>query len=265
MSEPRELVAQIEASPRLPDGDGERFNGWGVFGLTFASGHILALRRFPASSIGPAYTSVWHRDERERWTMYTTVEPMLACPRFYGSAVSEAIVTPIDLTWTGPRALSIATGNGEVAWAVTMAPTPATRMLNAMGGVIPDALWSKGAVLSLIGGTAGLALRAGRIGLHGNAPNGQAFVANPVLIWSIPSSQAVVRGAPLGPVGPLREQARLADFWLPQRGLFVTGMTFVEPLDPARHRAVPTIARIERRAPLTDRLGETVPAEDGQR
>ncbi len=31
-------------------------------GLPFASGHVLAMRRFPASSIGLPYTSVWHPD-----------------------------------------------------------------------------------------------------------------------------------------------------------------------------------------------------------
>ena len=36
--------------------------GYGLKGLPFASGHVLAMRRFPTSSIDPACTSVWHRD-----------------------------------------------------------------------------------------------------------------------------------------------------------------------------------------------------------
>jgi hypothetical protein len=31
-------------------------------------------------------------------------------------------------------------------------------------------------------------------------------------------------------------QARLGDFWLPQRGLFIIGHVFMEQFDPARHR-----------------------------
>ncbi len=62
MSDPRGLVERIERGIELPEGVDERFSGYGVMGLPFASGHILALRRFPASSVGPAYTSVWHRD-----------------------------------------------------------------------------------------------------------------------------------------------------------------------------------------------------------
>lgn len=46
----------------LPGGDEERFSSWGVMGLPFRSGNILAFRRFPASSIGPGYSAVWHRD-----------------------------------------------------------------------------------------------------------------------------------------------------------------------------------------------------------
>jgi ABC-type transporter Mla subunit MlaD len=40
----------------------------------------------------------------------------------------------------------------------------------------------------------------------------------------------------IGEPGPLPEQAHLGDFWIPQRGLFVIGRAFFEPLDPARHR-----------------------------
>jgi hypothetical protein len=48
--DPRELVSELEASPRLPSGTNERFAGYGVMGSPFRSGHLLALRRFPASS-----------------------------------------------------------------------------------------------------------------------------------------------------------------------------------------------------------------------
>ena len=62
MSEPRELVAEVEQSLKLPQGNEERFAGYGVMGLPFASGHVLGLRRWPASSLGKGYTSVWHRN-----------------------------------------------------------------------------------------------------------------------------------------------------------------------------------------------------------
>ena len=48
--EPREIILNIEKSASLPLGKGDRFAGYTVIGLPFRSGHVLALRRFPASS-----------------------------------------------------------------------------------------------------------------------------------------------------------------------------------------------------------------------
>src|SRR5947209_1004370 len=88
MNDPRDLVAEIEACPRMPNGSEERFAGYGVMGLPFGSGHILALRRFPASSIGPGYRSVWHRDPDARWTFFQDVAPNQGCSRYFGGTTS---------------------------------------------------------------------------------------------------------------------------------------------------------------------------------
>jgi hypothetical protein len=72
-------------------------------GLPFRSGHVLGLRRFPASSIGPGYRSVWHRDPDGRWTFYQDQPAELACTRYFGSAVQDVREGPIDIDWTGPR------------------------------------------------------------------------------------------------------------------------------------------------------------------
>jgi hypothetical protein len=57
----------LECDRNLPDGQDERFNGYGVMGVPFVSGDLLALRRFPNTSIGDGYTSVWHRRPDGRW------------------------------------------------------------------------------------------------------------------------------------------------------------------------------------------------------
>jgi hypothetical protein len=120
-------------------------------------------------------------------------------------------------------------------WHLSLAETPATRLMNAMGSVLPAALWRKEAVLKPMEKVASLMLKAGRVGLTGQVPNHQRFVANPMLIWAIQSSTASIGDQDLGSVGPLPVQTRLADFWIPQRGIFAIGRTFFEPLDPARH------------------------------
>jgi hypothetical protein len=147
----------------------------------------------------------------------------------------------IEITWASPRDLTISIEEGPgLDWRLSLAKTPATRLINAVGGVLPDALWRKEAVLEPMGKAAGLLLRAGRLGLTGRAPNRQRFIANPMLIWAVRSSTARMGDRDLGGVGPLPAQARLGDFWIPQRGIFAIGRAFFEPLDPARH--APTTA-----------------------
>jgi hypothetical protein len=236
MAEPKELVEKLEQDAQLPSGNEERFVGYGVMGVPFTSGDLLAMRRFPASSLGESYTSVWHRDPQGRWTIYTDVPPQLSCPRYFGSAVGEAVVREIEIAWTGPRDFTVSIEDDPgLDWHFSLTETPATRLMNAMGGVLPDALWRKEAVLKPMGKAASLVLRAGRLRLAGQVPNRQRFIANPMRIWAIQSSTAKMGEQDLGEVSPLPVQTRLGDFWIPQRGIFAIGRAFFEPLDPARH------------------------------
>ena len=47
------MVQRLEVEATLPAGAEERFAGYGIMGLPFASGHVLVLRGFPVSLIGP--------------------------------------------------------------------------------------------------------------------------------------------------------------------------------------------------------------------
>src|SRR5690606_9062829 len=103
---PAELAQAIERSPSLPEGDDERFAGYGVMAAPFSSGDLLAMRRFPASSLGGGYTTVWHRATSGEWTIWSDRPPLETCPRYFGSALARAIETPIQVTWSGPRRLA---------------------------------------------------------------------------------------------------------------------------------------------------------------
>lgn len=243
MPEPRDIAEGLEAGAELPKGADESFLGYGVMGLPFASGDCLCMRRFPASSVGPAYTSVWHRDAEGRWTFYQNEAPQQSCPRYFGSAIAGAFVREIELSWTGPRSFSISvSGEGGLDWQVSLGSTAATRAMNVMASLIPGTLWRNHRMLRLMGAMASLTLGAGRLGLAGRVPNGQGFIANPRTVWAIPSSRALVGGRELGSVGALPVQAKLGDFWIPQRGLFAIGGAFFEPFDSARHLSATSVA-----------------------
>ena len=236
-TEPRRLIEQLETTVSLPPGSEERFNGYGVMGLPFASGHVLAMRRFPASSIGPGYTSVWHRAPDGEWVFYATVSPREACTRYFGAIASDAIETEIKVAWETPCRLHVEMPAVRFDWKITAGGTAATRIMNAVGRLLPDTAWRRAGVLAAMSKVAGPLLGVGRVGLHGTAPNGQHFIANPRVLWTIVDSRAHLAGEDFGPPGPVHPQARLGDFWIPQRGMLAIGQAYFDPFDPGCHSA----------------------------
>src|SRR6266540_4594335 len=109
---------------------------------------------------------------------------------------------------------------------------------NGMGRLMPEPLWRNSLVLDIMSRFAGFALGTGRLRMRGRAPNGQSFIANPRLIWTIPRATATLAGVDLGPLGPVPQQATLGDFAIPQRGILAVGLAFFEPFDENRHLAV---------------------------
>ena len=236
--EPRDYAERAESlKPGFAE-DQEHFSGWGIMGLTFRSGQILGLRRFPAASIGPGYTSLWHRDPGGAWTFYADAPPMQSCNRYFGSAVERFVPASIDLIWEGPRKLTVRIPEANLKWTSDFAPTAVTRAMNAAGSLMPESMWRNPFVLDMMSRMAGMALRAGRLRMRGRAPNGQAFIANPRLIWTIPHGTATLAEEDFGPVGPVRPQAWLGDFAIPQRGILAVGLAFFEPFDEKRHLVV---------------------------
>jgi len=234
--EPREVIQHIEATASLPSGSGERFAGYAVIGLPFRSGHVLALRRFPASSLGSGYTSVWHRDPVGKWTFYSTTAPEQSCSRYFGSQVEENVHAQIRIEWGGPDKFRvIADGSRSLNWEVTLTHTVASRLTNAAARLLPDSWWQNPFMLRVMGFTARFALGTGKMNLAGRTPNGQEFIANPQQVWLVKSSRAVVNGVEVGPTGPLPEQARLNEFLIPQRGIFAVARSFLQTTDRVIH------------------------------
>lgn len=238
MTDARDAARRAEAGVPLPAAAPEEFSGYGIMGLPFSTGHVLAMRRFPASSVGPGYTSVWVRDPEGGWHFYSTVEPLLSCGRYFGAALDGSTVTAIGLEWTGPRSLRVTMPDVDFAWDVQMQATVPSRLMNGVARVLPGPAWRSKPVLGLMARAGSLMLRAGTMRLAGQAPNGQGFIANPRRIWPICRAAARLGAMDFGEPQPVHPQARLGDFWIPQCGLFVIGYAGWDAFDPARHLAV---------------------------
>jgi hypothetical protein len=219
---PRQAVQRLLDDPRLPRGDDERFIGYGVMGMPFGTGDYLALRDMVATSVGPAYRAIWHRDPAARWTMYTTAAPELSCPRYFGSVASSVRVPSIGVTWHDEDTLQVDLGD-IMSWRIEVGSTPATRMMTTMGGLLPEAGWNSGVVLAAMGPVASGVLHSGRVRLRGATPNGPRFRSAPSKVWRVTGGSATFRDEDLGASVPLGDQTRLGDFWLPQRGIFFVG------------------------------------------
>jgi len=214
-----------------PPRDGaDTVTGCGVMGVPFESGDYLALRRWPVSSFGPGYTSVWHRTAQGEWTIYADAPPEVSCARFMSSAVSTVVTLPITMRWTGADYLHI-DAPPRIEWTVRFGPSTATRALSRMAGMLPAPVWRSDRALWLLGGIAGVALGTGTVQMTGITPNGHRFRVHPLRLWMVRDSRAHVDGVPTGPPRLPEHTARIGPVRLPRRGLFFaeTSAEFTPP------------------------------------
>jgi hypothetical protein len=223
---PRDCALESEQHPVLPPGAEERVSGYGVMGQPFASGHVLGLRRWTASSVGEQFTSIWHRDPEGIWHFYESAQPQFACSRWFGHGVQESTVVDIEVAWDSPHVLHVSVPD-LVDWTLTLGTSPMTRVMSGAGRVLPLRAWRSPSMLKAMGAVASTTLRVGRVGMTGLTANGLPFDANPMRIWRVVGATATINGHDAGPPAPLPEQARLGDFWIPQRGIFAMGRVFV--------------------------------------
>jgi hypothetical protein len=107
------LAAVAERNNKPPIGAGERFAVYGLMGVPFSSGHVLAMRRSPASSVGPAYTSVWHRNPNGGWEFWQDQDDEFACPRYFSRALAESRRCTIGLDCIRPLGAAHRSGGAQ--------------------------------------------------------------------------------------------------------------------------------------------------------
>ncbi|ALV44924.1 hypothetical protein MB46_04775 [Arthrobacter alpinus] len=225
---PQESAAQAERRTTLEKDPAEHFAGYALMGMPFSSGHYLAFRRFPASSIGPGYHAVWLRTPQGRWSIYADAPWEVSCARYFGAAVAQTHVAGVSGDWSSPWQLMVSVP-GVVRWEIDLGTSWVTSLATGMAQRMPVAWWGNDRLLGAMGTMMGPLLSAGRMSMAGVVPNGQSFQAKPLRIWAVTGSRASIDGFDAGTPRPLPEQERMADFWLPQRGLFVSELSLRFP------------------------------------
>ena len=226
---------------RAPWAEHEHFKGWGVFGLPFDSGHVLALRVVPESDFG-AYRTLWHRGPAGHWSIYVD-GPRLdtACPRYYSKALTHTGFARIDLGWTAPDTLRVTMDRPHIDWSLTAHTTAALELLNFVSARLPLSTWrpptlvhAREAIASWLG--------MGRVEFSAVMPNGQSGTVMPQQIYFIDRSRASVDGTDIGHPIHARDNPTIGSVPLPARGVLATGRAILRIADIAAYEQ--TLAEI---------------------
>lgn len=212
----------------------EYVKGWGVFGLPFDSGHVLALRVFPENDFGP-YKTLWHRDPSGSWAIHVD-GPRLdtACPRYYGAACDYTGFAHIELTWTGPTSLRVQVDSPALDWTLTASSTRLLDLLNALSARLPLASWRPRTLVRAREQLA-RALGMGDLQMSGVMPSGHTGTLMPQRMYFVDESQASVEGVDLGHPAHLPENPRIGEVPLPARGVLAVGGAVWQILDPVEY------------------------------
>lgn len=225
------------SAPRLRRGPASRptvptetFSGYGVLGVSFGLGDVLAFRHFTRSSIGPGYTAVWHRDPSGLWTFFTDTAPSHACPRYFAAGRARTVRTEIRVEWADSGHMALAVPAHHLDWALRMEASGASTALSGVTALVPRRLLATAPALNGLGAVTGRLLRARPLRLSGATPSGRWFRILPRHSAPVTASAGVMGGRDLGPMGAAPRTVRLGDLVIPDRGLFILGdWTFSSP------------------------------------
>lgn len=200
----------------------EYVRGWGVFGLPFDSGHVLALRVFPENSFAP-YRTIWHRDPDGGWAIYVD-GPRLdtACPRYYGAACRHTGYARIGLEWTGAATLRVSMDQPELEWTLTASSNWLLDGLNTVSAALPLTSWRPRPLLRARELMA-RALGMGHLQLSGVMPSGHFGTLMPERMYFVDDSRATLDGLDLGRPAHVGENPVIGDVPLPARGVLGIG------------------------------------------
>ena len=224
------LSNQPAGQGRAPWPGHEYVRGWGVFGLPFESGDVLALRVFPENDFGP-YRTLWHRDAARDWAIYVD-GPRLetACPRYYGPACRLTAFSRIDVEWTGPASLHVTMPDPALDWTLTARSTPLLSVLNAVSPAMPLSTWRFDSLVRARE-LAAQVLGLGRLQMRGTMPSGHVGLLMPQRMYFIDEAQATLDGRVFGRPTRLDRNPTIGEVALPARGTLAIGQAMWEIRD----------------------------------
>ncbi|HZQ49794.1 MAG TPA: hypothetical protein VFB69_05765 [Candidatus Dormibacteraeota bacterium] len=211
----------------------EYVKGWGVVGLPFDSGHVLALRVLPESNF-VSYRALWHRNPHGEWAVYVDQQKPCACTTYYGAACSRTAYTPLRIEWIGPASVRVTMDRPSVDWTFTASDDWRLRALNAVNSRLPLASWRSRALVRAREEVA-RALGMGRLQLSGTTPSGHLGTLMPEELYFIEESRAVVDGMDLGRPAHLLDNPLIGTLPLPTRGVLAKAMGMWRIDDPAEY------------------------------
>jgi hypothetical protein len=237
-----DLASKLEHLPERrgewPWPEHEYVRGWGVFGLPFDSGHVLALRVFPENDFGP-YRTLWHRTPEGHWSIYVHGERLdTACPRYYGPACARTDYAKIDLRWTGKASLQISMDRPRLQWALVATETPALRILNALSPHMPLWTWRVDLLVRMREQMAKQLLHMGDIRMAGTMPSGHTGILMPQRMYFIREASATLDGLDLGSPTAAASTPHIGEVSLPARGVLAIGQAAWKIRDPAEYARV---------------------------
>ena len=209
----------------------EYVRGFGIYGLPFDTGHVLALRVFPENDFAP-YITIWHRTPDGTWSIYVDgPRHDTACPRYYGAAVDHVASSKITLTWLGPMELHVEMDGPDLDLTVELESSWRTTFMNAIGSRIPVSVWRVPEVARGLTRIADLMFDVGNVSLVGTAPNGQHTTLLPRQMYPIVTGSATLDGEDLG--RPIRSETNptIGSVALPARPMLAVGEAYFEILD----------------------------------
>jgi len=221
---PRAAALAFERAPVLPAGFDERLLGYGAMGVSFSTGHFLALRRVPASSIGPAFTSVWHRDVTGAWHIHTDGAPELSCPRYIGSAATGIHEGPIELSWIDDWTVVVDVPHAGILWTIRSRNSAISHVLGRLTAHGRGPTIYRPSALRLLEAVSRRFLRAGPVGFEGDMPNGQRFSLHPQSVWPVVDSHATIHEIGIGRMETATEPVTIGGLRMPQRPLMAAAV-----------------------------------------